>query len=123
MLRRMKLWALGAAILGLMVVGLLYLGIPGGESACQMVDGKWGSAKHICVTRLCYFVGDCGDWAHPLSRCSYLKPGASIAEVYFQLGNGQKIADDRYAWSRGKGDTGEITAVIRDSRLVSLDCS
>ena len=94
-----------------------------GKAVCNLRDGKWASVAGVCFTRACYAAGDCGDWAHPTARCSYLKPGDSTAEVYFQLGNGEKVAEDRYAWSRGKASSGEIDAIIEDGKLVSLDCS
>jgi hypothetical protein len=60
----------------------------------------------------------------PAARCSQLRPGDPISEVYFQLGDPSHVAGDRYEWF-GKGNFGAVPdagATISGGRLISLYC-
>lgn len=99
----------------------MFGGRVGGE-VCQLKGGKWGSERNECVTRACYAAGDCGSWLHPNRWCRELRPGDSIAEVYFRLGNPSKVEGDVYTWLDGKPDPVALIAVIENGVLTSVNC-
>jgi hypothetical protein len=95
-----------------------------GDLMCRSSGGKWASSWGVCVTRACYAQHRCGSWVRPAARCSHLRPGVSIAEVYFQLGDPNRIDGDKYEWF-GKGNfggTSDVEATIQGGKLVSLLC-
>jgi len=94
---------------------------PARKELCLFQRGKWGCATGTCVTRTCYESHSCGHWVHP--RCSRLKPGDALAEVYFELGEPDQIDGNTYRWNDGKPAEGpSIHAVIDRGELVSLAC-
>jgi len=94
-----------------------------GEQLCRWADGKWGGAKNECFTRACYARGDCGVWVNPNQRCHALKAGDSIGEVYFQLGNPDKVEGNTYIWFEGKKrDFVPFNATIERGVLKSVNC-
>jgi hypothetical protein len=93
-----------------------------GGQVCQWVGGKWGSVRNECVTRACYAAGDCGFWLHPGKWCRDLRTGDSIGEVYFRLGNPNKVEGNTYTWFDGKPDPVAFTAIIENGVLTSVNC-
>jgi hypothetical protein len=98
------------------------LGGRAGGEVCRWTGGKWGSVRNECITRACYAAGDCGFWLHPGAWCRDLRTGDSIAEVYFRLGNPNKVEGSTYTWLDGKPDPVAFTAVIEDGVLTSVNC-
>jgi hypothetical protein len=88
---------------------------------CENFGGKWASASSTCVTRSCYKNGSCGYWANPAARCNRLKAGDPISEVYFQLGQPDRIEGKRYIWQERKGT--QVTAEIENEKLKILTCA
>jgi hypothetical protein len=99
----------------------IFGGKVGGE-VCQWMGGKWGSARSECVTRACYAAGDCGSWVHPSRWCRDLRTGDSIGQVYFRLGNPNKVEGSTYTWFDGKPDPVAFTAIIENGVLTSVNC-
>jgi hypothetical protein len=93
------------------------------REVCAMRDGKWGNAIDTCVTRACYETGTCGHWAGARAWCNRLKVGDPIAEVYFQLGEPDRVDGNHYEWVAAKGSDQLITTLIDEGRLVSLACT
>ena len=89
---------------------------------CEAIDGKWASTSSACITRACYALGTCGQWAYPAERCDRLHLGDSRAEVYFQLGNPAFVAHDKLVWNAGKASSDEVVALFRNDRLMRLQC-
>jgi hypothetical protein len=98
------------------------LGGKAGGQVCQWMGGKWASVRNACVTRACYAAGDCGSWLHPGVWCRDLRTGDSIGEVYFRLGNPDRVEGNTYAWVDGKVDPRAVTAVIENGVLTSVNC-
>jgi hypothetical protein len=92
------------------------------EQVCRWMGGKWGSARNECVARACYAAGDCGVWVHPSTWCRDLRTGDSVGEVYFRLGNPNKVEGNTYTWLDGKPDPVAFTAVIENGVLTSVNC-
>jgi len=92
------------------------------EEVCQWMGGKWGSVRNECVTRACYAARDCGVWLHPNRWCRDLRTGDAIGEVYFRLGNPDRIEGNTYTWLDGKPDPVAFTAVIENGVLTSVNC-
>jgi hypothetical protein len=53
---------------------------------------------------------------------SDLRTGDSIGEVYFRLGNPNKVEGNTYTWFDGKPDTVALTAIIENGVLTSVNC-
>ena len=89
---------------------------------CEAVGGKHANNAFStrCFTRLCYWLGDCGNWAAPIVWSDRVKPGDSISAVVFWLGEPDRHEGDDLIWPVGKGDDGWIRASIREGRLVAL---
>lgn len=92
-----------------------------GQSICEARDGRWGSALNECITRACYQDHTCGHWTNPTHRCDRLKPNAPISEVYFQLGEPDRIEHGRHLWVAGKMSTQHIVATFSQDKLASLN--
>jgi hypothetical protein len=90
---------------------------------CESFGGKWASVESSCVTRSCYKSGTCGTWANPIARCNRLNIDDPIAEVYFQLGEPDRIEGNRYLWRATKDSQNFIVAVIEREKLKSLACT
>lgn len=88
---------------------------------CENLGGKWASVSSTCVTRSCYKNGDCGYWANPADRCNRLKVGDPLSEVYFQLGQPDRIEGKQYIWQARKGSP--ITALMENGKLKMLTCA
>ena len=86
------------------------------------MGGKWASARNECVTRACYAAGDCGLWLHPGRWCRNLRTGDPIGEVYFRLGNPNKVEGNTYTWLDGKPEPVAFTAIIENGVLTSVNC-
>ena len=95
------------------------------SSGCELIGGKWGSAEGLtglCTTRLCYYFGNCGHWASPISRCSSIQIGDSISKVVFELGEPDVIQPGRFSWFATKGDSKMFDAQFVDGQLTSIEC-
>lgn len=116
--------AMGAlGLLAALVAGsLLLLRTSSYGKVCERWGGKWASTTAVCYSRSCYANGDCGTWASPSTRCDRLSSSASIADVYFELGNAVRVEGSRHSWHANKVGSEQIVAVIENGRLVSLDC-
>lgn len=100
----------------------LYLHSQAYGNLCERFGGKWGSASATCVTRSCFKRGNCGKWAYPLGRCNRLKLNDPIEEVYFQLGEPDRVENNRYSWHATKFGEGVIVGFIQDGKLQALSC-
>ena len=109
------------ALSSLPVTAAILGGRVGGE-ICQWMGGKWASARNDCVTRACYAAGDCGLWLHPGAWCRDLRTGDPIGEVYFRLGNPNKVEGNTYTWLDGKPEPAGFTAIIENGLLTSVNC-
>lgn len=88
-------------------------------AACRAIGGK--PAIGGCITPVCYWQGDCGQWAYPTQWLDRLKPGDPVARVVFWLGEPLQRDGEYLSWSCGKPSTHSFRAVIRDERLVSVE--
>lgn len=93
------------------------------ETACVFKGGHWASNGSHCITRDCYQDNSCGNWANPIYRCPNVKIGDDISEVYFQLGQPEKVEGNTYTWRAYKVDPGNIKATIINNKLVAIDCN
>lgn len=107
--------------LGAVAYGFSLTGAYG--SLCENFGGKWASVSGSCVTRACFSQGTCGKWAHPITRCDRLRINDPIEEVYFQLGDPDRVQDNRYTWHATKEGPGSIVAIIENQKLRSLNCA
>jgi hypothetical protein len=57
-----------------------------------------------------------------LYKLSDLRTGDSIGEVYFRLGNPNKVEGNTYTWFDGKPDPVAFTAIIENGVLTSVNC-
>ena len=92
-----------------------------GPAACQAIGGKPAIAIGRCVTPVCYWQGDCGQWASPTQWLDRIKPGDPISKVVFWLGDPLKRDGESFFWSCGKPHTDSFRAIIRDERLVAVE--
>jgi len=92
-------------------------------SACEASGGKWASELGECITRDCYRNRRCGRWSTPGKRCHLLKVGDAISEVYFQLGEPDKIDGAQFTWPVAKMGENRVVAIIEKNRLVSINCN
>jgi hypothetical protein len=109
------------ALFSLPLTAAIFGGKVGGE-LCLWMGGRWGSARSECVTGACYAAGDCGFWVHPGKWCRDLRTGDSISEVYFRLGNPNKVEGNTYTWLDGKPEPVAFTAIIENGVLTSVNC-
>jgi hypothetical protein len=93
------------------------------ENACDIRDGHWASNGSYCITRDCYQTNSCGRWVSIINRCSNLKVGMAISEVYFQLGQPVSVEGNNYQWHSSKADSGKVQATIVNGTLQALDCN
>jgi hypothetical protein len=122
--------AMGMCLLcGLAVVGVVQSGFPAfvstnvRKAVCSYIGGRfqYGFGDR-CFTRSCYARHDCGYWQDDSLRCSKLKAGDPIGEVYFQLGEPHGHDGGQYWWEGWKVDGGKITAEFEGGKLKSLIC-
>lgn len=90
-----------------------------GPSACRAIGGKPAIGR--CVTPVCYWQGDCGQWANPTQWLDRLKPGDPVSKVVFWLGEPLKRDGEFLSWSCGKPDDHSFRAIIRDDRLIEVE--
>lgn len=93
------------------------------EAACDKREGLWAINGSYCIERNCYESGSCGKRSNPAHECSKLEVGATISEVYFKLGQPDKVLNDVYSWPAYKVDLGEVRGKITSGILQSLECS
>ena len=107
--------------LGIIIVGnaLTYTSAFG--KLCENFGGRWGSEHGECITRSCFNSGSCGYWSNPNAHCIQLKVGDSLSEVYFQLGNPDRVEGKWYIWLERKGYP--VSAEIENEKLKRLKCS
>ncbi len=113
-----------------LIIGSIFFFISSGylfwfhtEKACDIREGHWASNGSYCITRDCYHTNSCGRWANPINRCSNLKVGMAISEIYFQLGHPESISGNNYQWQASKADSGKVQATIVNGTLQALDCN
>ena len=109
------------AAFGAAIAGYAFTRTSAYGELCESLGGKWASVSSTCVTRSCYQNGDCGYWANPAARCSRLKVGDPLLEVYFQLGQPDRIEGKQYIWHKRKGSA--VTAEIENGTLKILTCN
>ena len=88
---------------------------------CEAIGGKHASHSGRCVTRVCYWVGDCGHWAAPVTWWDRLKPGDPTSKIVFWLGEPDRQEGEDLVWQCGKGGEAMCRAVVRNGRLVVLE--
>ena len=90
-------------------------------SGCHLVGGRWGSVQGTCTTQACYYLGECGDWTHPLGPCHSIPLGTSVARVHFLLGDPSRRDADASYWENYKSSS-RIRAEFKHDQLVELTC-
>ena len=93
------------------------------EEACKLREGHWASNGSYCIAKDCYQTNSCGNRANPITRCSNLKVGMAISEVYFQLGQPESISGDNYQWHASKASSGKVRATITNGTLQTFACN
>ena len=106
--------------LALLVAGAVLF--VGPERLCHARGGRWGAAQEACFTRSCFKSGDCGQWAYPAASCHQLQMGDERAEVYFRLGNPDRVLPDEAQWHAGKASAERVVARFKADRLEHLSC-
>jgi hypothetical protein len=91
-------------------------------SLCETASGKWASVPSRCITRACYRDHACGHWSAPFSRCSRLRIGDPLAEVYFQLGEPDGGDGGKLWWWASKAGHEKVMALFEDGKLKTLIC-
>lgn len=116
-----RLIVLGVAVAAAMVVEEATQGRMLGQSrtVCQAVGGKLAIGR--CVLPVCYWLGDCGQWAHPTQWLDRLKPGDSMSKVVFWLGEPLTRDGAYLSWSCGKARADSFRALFRDKRVVEVE--
>ncbi len=112
---------LAVLLVSIAAYGFMHTGAYG--HLCENFGGKWASVSSTCVTRSCYKDGTCGSWANPVVRCNRLKINDTVAEVYFQLGEPERVDGNQYIWHATKESQDLIVAVIEHEKLKSLMCA
>ena len=92
----------------------------GNQWVCELRGGKWASVPSDCITKDCFRTSTCGHWVAPWAWLNKIKPGDSLADVAFWLGEPDKIDGESHYWAGGKGEIGHFKLVIRDGRLISV---
>ncbi len=114
-------FVLAVLLASIAIYGFMHTGTYG--QICESFGGKWASADSACVTPLCYRNGTCGNWANPITRCDRLKTNDTISDVYFQLGEPERVDGNRYIWRATKDSQDLIVAIIESGTLKSLSCA
>lgn len=111
----------GAAVAALLIIEEATKGwvLGQGPAACRAIGGKPAIGR--CVTPVCYWQGDCGQWANPSQWLDRVKPGDPISKVVFWLGEPLQRDGEHLSWSCGKPSSNTFRATIRDERLVALE--
>jgi hypothetical protein len=90
---------------------------------CGSVGGHWASHWGKCVTPLCFYFGNCGTWLNPPTPCGQIREGASMARVYFLLGNPSRTDASTASWYFGKPETWEARASFEAGHLAKMSCA
>lgn len=114
-------------VFGIMVIAfLLYearfgyaLGVS--RNLCEAVGGKPAPASSRCITRTCFWFGDCGTWANAGAFREKLTTGDPVSKVVFWLGDPDRVEGSVYIWPAGKGDVGDFRVTFADGRLVLIE--
>lgn len=111
----------GAAVAAVLIIEEATKGwvLGQGPAACRAIGGKPAIGR--CVTPVCYWQGDCGQWANPSQWLDRVKPGDPISKVVFWLGEPLQRDGEHLSWSCGKPSSNTFRATIRDERLVALE--
>lgn len=110
-----------AVAFGILALGI-YIGWQHTATGCNIKNGRWASNGSYCITRDCYKTNSCEKWAVPGLRCSKLETGATVSEIYFQLGEPRSINGSHYIWPIGKAESGIIKAEIINGKLHAIEC-
>ncbi|PDT91189.1 hypothetical protein CO669_03980 [Bradyrhizobium sp. Y36] len=116
-----RLIIFGAAVAAILLIEEATKGwvLGQGPAACQAIGGKPAIGR--CVTPVCYWQGDCGQWANPTQWLDHIKPGDPVSKVVLWLGEPLKRDGESFSWSCGKPHTDRFRAIIRDERLVAVE--
>lgn len=87
------------AIVVVIFLGLITAGIMLTPFGCSVIGGRWGST---CVSPLCDYFGDCGQWIGPMINCDTLPLQTSKARVYFLFGQPWRVSGNTEYWAFGK---------------------
>ncbi|WP_338827889.1 hypothetical protein [Bradyrhizobium sp. 27S5] len=89
---------------------------------CDTIGGKHATnaVSTRCLTRVCYWLGDCGQWAAPVDWTNRVAPGDPVSKLVLWLGEPERRDGADLLWSYGKGGDGMFRAVIADGHLVNL---
>ena len=90
---------------------------------CDAIGGKHAtnSFSTRCLTEQCYWRGDCGQWAAPVSWTNLVAPGDPVSKLVLWLGEPLRQDGEDLLWPYGKGGDGMFRAVVSDGRLVVLN--
>jgi hypothetical protein len=90
---------------------------------CGVAGGHWASHWGKCVTPLCFYFDNCGTWLNPPTPCGHIHKGASVARVYFLLGNPTRMEGTTASWYFGKPETLEAQGTFEAGRLAHFTCA
>jgi hypothetical protein len=109
----------------LALIAAAYLLLLHTSYSCVFLGGHWASNGSTCITRLCYYTGDCGNWVQVPDYkrpCESLQKGESVPDLYFDLGQPVARTGDHIFWITGKPDPLYTEAIVANERLVGLSC-
>ena len=117
-----EFWTPIAAGLLLLAAAVLLVTLHGSSRqwACEIRGGKWASARGVCIARDCFKTAECGHWLLPWQWVDRIRPGDSVADVVFWLGEPDKIEGESYYWVGGKPEPAHFKAIIHGGKLVSV---
>jgi len=94
-MRRLRIAILAVGLLGAEEVHSGRL-LGASRGICESVGGKLAATDGRYVTRACYWLDNCGEWATPSAWRDRLALGDSISKVVFWLSRPVRIDGDRY---------------------------
>jgi hypothetical protein len=88
---------------------------------CRAVGGKKATNPNRCITRTCFWFGDCGTWPSPGVYRENLAIGDPVSKAIFWLGDPARIEGTAYVWPIGKGEAGDFRVTFENGRIVHMD--
>jgi hypothetical protein len=85
------------------------------------INNKWINGR--CVDFKCKEKATCEEVTCTACECRNLVSGQSVDDVYALLGQPRRIEGDRLIWLAGKGESQEISVVIKNDHMHSSSCN
>jgi hypothetical protein len=115
---RLRLIAIASAAIAGILAAILVT-----PFGCGSIGGHWASHGGKCVTPLCFYFGNCGTWLNPPTPCGNIHVGASVARVYFLLGDPSRTDGSTASWYFGKPASWEARASFEAGHLAQMSCA